>query len=158
TTKSDTYYVVVSGFNGTDPPPLDPFTAGTGAGAGSTGAYGLTITSEAVGPGAIKQADLEVKPGQTVLVQVQGAAASTGDFHLEITNLDQFLTPLNSTLLFPAGNLPAVEAVAGSIPMTTDLNGDGHPDVVVSDSVANLVSVLINNGDGTFQAPRQFAI
>ena len=39
-----------------------------------------------------------------------------------------------------------------------DLNGDGKPDLVVSDALSNTISVLLGNGDGTFQAPRQFAI
>ena len=35
-----------------------------------------------------------------------------------------------------------------------DLNGDGKPDMVVSDIGQDTVSVLLGNGDGTFQAPR----
>ena len=32
-----------------------------------------------------------------------------------------------------------------------DLNGDGKPDLVVVNAVANNVSVLLGNGNGTFQ-------
>ena len=45
---------------------------------------------------------------------------------------------------YPAGSSPAGLAVA-------DFNGDGFPDLAVA--TANGVSVLIGNGDGTFQAP-----
>lgn len=33
-----------------------------------------------------------------------------------------------------------------------DLNGDGHPDLVVINGGSNSVGVLLGNGDGTFQA------
>lgn len=33
-----------------------------------------------------------------------------------------------------------------------DFNGDGKPDMVVANFASNTVSVLIGNGDGTFQA------
>src|SRR5207245_10372741 len=37
-----------------------------------------------------------------------------------------------------------------------DLNGDGRLDLVVANSLANSVSVLLGNGDGTFQPARDF--
>ncbi|MHB2016652.1 MAG: FG-GAP-like repeat-containing protein [Candidatus Xenobia bacterium] len=37
-----------------------------------------------------------------------------------------------------------------------DLNGDGNPDLVVTNSTANDAAVLLGNGDGTFQAPQGF--
>ena len=39
-----------------------------------------------------------------------------------------------------------------------DVNSDGHPDLVVTDGFSDTVSVLLGNGDGTFQAPREFAV
>jgi hypothetical protein len=33
-----------------------------------------------------------------------------------------------------------------------DISGDGKPDLVVANAVASTVSVLLGNGDGTFQA------
>src|SRR5262249_28277572 len=50
----------------------------------------------------------------------------------------------------------------------SDVNGDGHPDLVVANSVRlstasgyvsnNTVSVLVGNGDGTFGAPQSFVV
>jgi hypothetical protein len=54
---------------------------------------------------------------------------------------------------FAAGYSPDFVAVA-------DVNGDGKPDLVVADAGgyghSGGVSVLLGNGDGTFQAPRTF--
>ena len=44
---------------------------------------------------------------------------------------------------------------AGSDPLSVavgDFNGDGKPDLAVANSGSNNVSVLLGNGDGTFQA------
>jgi hypothetical protein len=152
TTKADTYYVVIYGSTSTDAPPTDPFTPGTGGGLPShPGPYSLTITVRAIGPGAVQQAAVPVQQGQTVLLQVTGEGDSAGDYGLTITNLDQFTTPENASLVFPAGAGPSQVAVG-------DLTGSGIPDLVVADSQSNTVSVLLGNGDDTFQAPRQYAI
>jgi hypothetical protein len=39
-----------------------------------------------------------------------------------------------------------------------DFNGDTVPDVAVANSPGNVVSVLLGNGDGTFQAAQTFAV
>ena len=38
-----------------------------------------------------------------------------------------------------------------------DFNGDGKPDLAVANSGSNNVSVLLGNGDGTFQAAVNYA-
>ncbi len=58
---------------------------------------------------------------------------------------------------FPAGGVPSAFAVS-------DLNGDGIPDLALANMASNsvnggtagLVSVLLGNGDGTFQAPTNY--
>ncbi len=40
--------------------------------------------------------------------------------------------------------------------VTGDFNGDGRLDIATADQADNTVSVLLGNGDGTFQAPVSF--
>src|SRR6202162_295764 len=46
---------------------------------------------------------------------------------------------------YPVGTGPAAVAVG-------DFNGDGKPDVAVANSGSTFVSILLGNGNGTFQA------
>ena len=52
---------------------------------------------------------------------------------------------------FPTGANPVAEASA-------DFNADGKPDLVVVNNSAGTVSVLLGNGDGTFQPPVNYAV
>jgi hypothetical protein len=63
------------------------------------------------------------------------------------------------------GNGAGAFTDAGSFPLdgrtpdrviARDLNGDGRPDVVVTDMFANYVIVLLNNGAGGFSGPTRF--
>ena len=50
---------------------------------------------------------------------------------------------------YAVGTNPSAVVVA-------DFNGDGKPDIAVVNSGSNNVSILLNNGDGTFQAAKNF--
>jgi len=54
-------------------------------------------------------------------------------------------------LTFNAGAHPSAIAVA-------DVNGDGHPDLIVTNKYSQSVSVFLGNGDGSFQAPLSFTV
>ena len=149
TDKADTYYVAVAAWESGVPD--DPFAPGTGAGAGGTGDFRLTVRTETIGAGAKEGTSLPIRQGEPVLLLVTGQDGSSGDFALEFTNLDQFTTPENATLLFPAGAGPSSVALG-------DLNLDANPDLVVPNTLSNTLSVLLGNADGSFQAPRQVAI
>ena len=54
---------------------------------------------------------------------------------------------------------PAMDLAVGASPYSVamgDFNGDGHLDLAVANGGSNDVSVLLGNGDGTFQAARNF--
>jgi phosphodiesterase/alkaline phosphatase D-like protein len=55
---------------------------------------------------------------------------------------------------------PATRYAVGRVPEAVavgDFNGDGIPDLAVANAADNTVSILLGNGDGTFQAPRAYA-
>ncbi|MGO9114377.1 MAG: FG-GAP-like repeat-containing protein [Thermoguttaceae bacterium] len=154
TARAGTYYVVVYASNNGDALPKNPFIPGGGGAINvpsHPGAYSLTITIQPVGPGTVQQFNIPVQQGQTVLLKVTGDGASSGAYELGIVNLDQFTTTDITSLVFPAGAGPSQVAA-------DDLTGDGKPDLVVTNALSNTVSVLLNNGDGTFQAPQQYAV
>ncbi len=109
----------------------------------------VLASGQAVGAGQF--ASTAVQAGQAVYLHVIGGAGARGDFTLTFTNLDQLTTPDNKVLNFPLGDGPSQAVLA-------DLTGNGRLDIVVSHIGANVVSVLLNNGDGTFQAPRDYAV
>ena len=62
------------------------------------------------------------------------------------------LTPASARFQpIPVGNVPD-SVVAG------DFNGDGHLDLAVANEIDNTVSVLLGNGDGTFQPQVTYAV
>ncbi len=101
--------------------------------------------------GASQSASLTVTPGQAVYIRVFGDPAAQGDFSLQFTNLDQYAVAGGRTLFFPTGGNPSEVDLA-------DLTGNGRLNVVVDYADQNFVSVLLSNGDGTFQAPRDYAV
>jgi hypothetical protein len=54
-------------------------------------------------------------------------------------------------VLYPAGNGPNSIAIA-------DFNVDGNIDIAVSNALSNNVSILLGNGDGTFQPPVNYSV
>src|SRR5262249_10273521 len=101
------------------------------------------VTVLASGAPGATHVNVDVQQGDVLLVQVSGDAQGQGNFTLDLTNLDQLETTLNQTMLFPAGGKPASVVEA-------DLNRDGKPDLVVTSSNSDQISVLLGNGDGTF--------
>jgi FG-GAP-like repeat len=79
------------------------------------------------------------------LFGVCGLLIAPGSAHAASTGL-QFEPQLE----YPTGKPP--EGIAAG-----DLTGDGKPDLVTADKEANAVSVLINKGNGTFQAPSEYS-
>lgn len=142
----DTYVFVIGDFGGGPAKITEP---GTLAGPGATGPYQFKVTVSQ--PGAPIGAGVTIQQGRPVLIQVTTSEASSGDFSLSVTNLDQFSAPDANVLLF------AGEESVGSVE-AADLNGDGHIDVVRTGRFLSTVEVLLGNGDGTFQAPREFRV
>jgi hypothetical protein len=57
--------------------------------------------------------------------------------------------------------LPTVNYPVGVYPqaiVTADFNGDGKFDLATVNNLDNTVSVLLGNGDGTFQAPKTYNV
>jgi hypothetical protein len=93
-------------------------------------------------------------------VATNGTASPTGTISfLDTTNANYVL---GSATLGPTGSngisflntttlpLPQPGSGVGSYVVTGDLNGDGIPDILVTDPSANTLSVLLGKGDGTF--------
>jgi len=82
----------------------------------------------------------------TVSNPVPGRTSNVAYF--EVTNPTQSVS--FTTTDYQAGSGPYSVAVG-------DFNGDGKPDLAVANSISNNVSVLLGNGDGTFQAAVNYA-
>ncbi|HKI31683.1 MAG TPA: VCBS repeat-containing protein [Gemmataceae bacterium] len=101
-------------------------------------------------PSAVAVADLNGDGRPDLVVTDYGNGVNT--VSVLLGNGDGSFQPRQT---FATGAGPVAVAVA-------DVNGDGRPDLVVSDfgaygTAANTVSVLLGNGDGTFQPRRDFA-
>jgi Bacterial Ig-like domain (group 3)/FG-GAP-like repeat/FG-GAP repeat len=107
---------------------------------------------EGVAPESVALADFNGDGNLDVAITNSGEGS--GMTSVLLGNGDGTLQPAKG---WPSGAGPGDLAVA-------DFNGDGHPDLIVSDGALccgpelNTVSLLINNGDGTFQPPVSFAV
>src|SRR5438132_5406623 len=69
------------------------------------------------------------------------------------------LIALSNSVLAAGLFQPAVNYGVGTNPAfvaAADFNGDGKPDLAVTNYGSNTVSILLGNGDGTFPAPVNF--
>ena len=149
TAGDQAYYLVTADASGS-------LFASLSAGAGFTGKLAIQFedpTTLEVKSSGNHSATISVNQGDQFLIHVAAVHGTTasGTFKLTVTNFDAFASANRKLVLFPAGNGPS-QAVMG------DVNNDKHPDLVVADGLSDTVSVLLGNGDGTFQAPRQFAV
>ena len=111
----------------------------------------LSVLAPGQADGSAQYASLALTQGQSLVLHVFGDATAQGDFSLEFINLDEYTIPDNKTLFFPTEGNPSQVALA-------DLTNNGLQDIVVDYTDQNIVSVLLNNGNGTFQAPRDYAV
>ncbi len=58
----------------------------------------------------------------------------------------------------PAPGSPIITGTGATFVATGDLNGDGRPDVVVVNTGANKISVLLGTGGGGFLAPVNYTV
>jgi hypothetical protein len=116
-----------------------------------TGGGKLSLTM--LDPETLEPVSLEtVNQGDSFIAQIGGTKSTTaGAFTLRFDNLDVFSTTGRSNLVFPAGDGPSQIEMG-------DVNKDGFDDALVTDAIDDTLSVLLANGDGTFQSPRQFPL
>ena len=88
-------------------------------------------------------------PAGTDFLELQNLGAS-GTYSLT-TSLAPSAPPLQPIPLSQGGTAPAA-IVSG------DFNGNGHTDLAVANQLSNNVSILLGNGDGTFQNQGTYAV
>ena len=103
---------------------------------------------------------MKLTPGELVYVALTGVVVdpaagfddtTNGDYTLTFPNLNSPAAGLQ-TLFIPTESNPASIAVA-------NLDGGSTPDLLTTNvNASDAVSVLLNNGDGTFKAPQDYQV
>jgi len=104
--------------------------------------YNTGADTTAIRPVAVIATDINSDNNADIVI----ANFTSGNVSVLLNNGDGTFATISSTPSFPTypiGNNPASISA-------TDCNGDGKTDLVVANSGNNTVSVLLNNGDGTF--------
>ena len=117
---------------------------------------GVLVGSGAVNTSGIAQATtLTLPSGPHSLVAVYGGNTAGGFLPSQSAALLYIVTPVSgdgfaAAVNYPAGTAPASVAVG-------DFNGDGKADLAMANKCSSNVSVLLGNGNGTFQTAVNYA-
>src|SRR5439155_6644125 len=108
------------------------------------------------GSGVAQLASISLLPGTHALRAVYGGDLANGYFPSESASQSFTVTAISgagfaSAVNYGAGNNPSAIAVG-------DFNADGVADLAVTNASGNNVSVLIGNGNGTFQTAVNFPV
>lgn len=132
--------------------------AGTnGDAVSSSSAVGLAVTASTATTTTIAQSG---DPGDytlTATVTGQGLLSPTGTVSfVDTSNSNSVLgsaslSNTNTALSWVNSQTPATATAPSSV-VVGDFNGDGIPDVAVTNSSSNNLTILLGNGDGTFTA------
>jgi hypothetical protein len=100
-------------------------------------------------------------PGNPVAII---AGDFNGDGKIDLATVDQFQSEISILLgngdgTFQGHKEYATAASGKPVALATaDVNGDGKLDIIVANQSTNNVSVLLGNGDGTFQAHTEYSV
>ncbi len=116
------------------------------------------------GDGTFRPAVDDAMPGGATAIAV-GDFNSDGQVDLAIATDSNNYSPGSVLVLlnhgdgtFFQGGLINPAGVGPDAILAGDFNGDGRTDLAVSNELSNSVSILLGNGDGTFQPALQYAV
>jgi hypothetical protein len=120
------------------------------AGSGDVAIVGFTVINGNASFARTGTVQVGVDPNALVAADVNGDGIPdllTPDYGSDSVSL---FTGLGDGTFAPAVNLPLPTGAGPAALAVADVNGDGRPDIVVADSGADSVSVLLNQGGGRF--------